>query len=74
MKLNQEIFYLDNDQIEITRDNKCFCTLLHEECLQHHGHKGDPGVTLGTCSAIGERAQVILMWVRALGIENASHQ
>ena len=37
---------------------------LHEECLQHHGHKGDPGVTPGTCGAISERAQVILVWVR----------
>ena len=40
---------------------------LLEECPQHHGHKGDPGVTPGTCGAIGERAQVILVWVRALG-------
>ena len=38
---------------------------LHEECLQHHGHKRDPRVTPGTCGASGERAQVILMWVRA---------
>ena len=38
---------------------------LVEECPQHHGHKGDPGVTLGTCGAIGERTQVILVWVRA---------
>ena len=47
-------------------------TPLHEECPQHHGHKGDPGVTPGTCGAIGERAQVILVWVRAPGIGNAS--
>jgi hypothetical protein len=40
------------------------CAPLHEECLQHQGHKGDPGVTPGTCDAIGERDQVILMWVR----------
>ena len=26
---------------------------LHEDCPKHHGHKGDPGVTLGTCGAIG---------------------
>ena len=38
-----------------------------EECPQHHGHKGDPGVTPGTCGAIGERAQVILVWMRAPG-------
>ena len=43
------------------------CAPLLDECLQHHGHKGDPGVTPGTCGTIGERAQVILVWVRALG-------
>ena len=42
-------------------------------CLKHHGHKGDPGVTPGTCGAGGERAQVILVWVRAPGVGNASH-
>ena len=44
----------------------CRAPLL-EECPQHHGHKGDPGVTPGTCGSIGERAQVILVWVRAPG-------
>ena len=44
----------------------CRAPLL-EECPQHHGHKGDPEVTPGTCGAIGERAQVILVWVRAPG-------
>ena len=44
----------------------CRAALL-EECPQHHGHKGDPGVTPGTCGAIGERAQVILVWLRAPG-------
>ena len=43
------------------------CAPLLEECPQHRGHKGDPGVTPGTCGTIGERAQVILVWVRALG-------
>ena len=39
-----------------------FCRApLLEECPQHHGHKGDPGVTPGTCGTIGERAQVILV-------------
>ena len=42
-------------------------------CPRHHGHKGDPGVTPGTCGAGGERAQVILVWVRAPGVGNASH-
>ena len=43
------------------------------ECSKHHGHKGDPGVTPGTCGTVGERAQVILEWVRAPDIGNASH-
>ena len=43
---------------------------LVEECPQHHGHKRDPGVTSGTCGTISERAQVILVWVRA---PDASH-
>ena len=42
---------------------------LHEECPQRHGHKGDPGVIPGTCGAVGERAQVILVWVRAPTLE-----
>ena len=29
--------------------------------------QGDPGLTPGTCSPVGEKAQVILVWVRALG-------
>ena len=44
----------------------CRAPLL-EECPQHHGHKGDPGVTPGTCGTIGERAQVILVLVRVSG-------
>lgn len=46
---------------------------LHEECLQHHGHKGDPRVKPKTCGVIDERAQVILVWVRPPDIEYASH-
>ena len=49
------------------------CTPLHEEYPQHHGHKGDPGVTPETCGAVGERAQVILVWVGTPGVENASY-
>ena len=30
-------------------------------------------MTFGTCGTIGERAQVILVWLRALGRGNASH-
>jgi hypothetical protein len=46
---------------------------LQKGCPKHQGHKGDPGVTLGTCGAGGEKAQVILVWVRAPGFGNASH-
>jgi hypothetical protein len=46
---------------------------LHKGCPKHHGHKGDPGVTPGTYGANGEKAQVILVWVRAPGVGNASH-
>jgi hypothetical protein len=42
-------------------------------CLKHHGHKEDPAVTPGTCGAGGEKDQVILVWVRAPGVGNASH-
>ena len=35
------------------------------ECPQHHGHKGESRVTPMTCGVIGERAQVILVWLRA---------
>ena len=44
-------------------------TPLHEQCPKHHGHKGDPTVTPITCGAVGERAQVILVWVRARALE-----
>ena len=43
------------------------CAPLLEECPQHHRHKRNPGVMPGTCGTIGERAQVILVWVRAPG-------
>ena len=56
------------------RGGECRAPLL-EECPQHHGHKGDPGVTPGTCGAIGERTQVILVWVRAPSpMETRSHE
>jgi hypothetical protein len=42
-------------------------------CPKHQGHKGDPGVTPGTCGAGGGKAQVILVWVRAPSVGNASH-
>jgi hypothetical protein len=46
---------------------------LHKGCPKHHGHKRHPGVTPETCGAYGEKAQVILVWVRAQGVGNASH-
>ena len=49
------------------------CAPLHEECLKYLEHTWDPGVTPGTCGAIGERAQMILVWVRAQGVGNTSH-
>jgi len=52
----------------ITHNEDACCAPLHKECPQHHGRHGDPGVTPGTCGAIGERDQVILVWVRAMGI------
>ena len=30
-------------------------------------------MTSKTCDAISERVQVILVWVKVLGVENASH-
>ena len=52
--------------------NHCH-TLLHKECLQRHGQKWDLEVTPKTCGGIDEGAQVILVWVRALGIESVSY-
>ena len=36
---------------------------LHIECPQHHGHKGDPVVIPGICGVVGDRAQIILVWL-----------
>ena len=55
--LDDMICYL-KEHFESLKDQLCRAPLL-EECPQHHGHKGDPGVTPGTCGTIGERAQVI---------------
>ena len=48
-------------------------TPLHEECMKHHGHKGKPRVTPNTYGAVGERAQMILVWVMAPGVGIASY-
>ena len=46
---------------------------LHEECPQHHGYKVDPRMMPEIWGTIGERAQMILVWVRAPCIESAFH-
>ena len=46
---------------------------LHEKCPNHHGYKGYIGVIPMICGVVGERAQMIIVWVRALGVGNASH-
>jgi hypothetical protein len=48
----------------LTKKNLPCRAALHKGCPKHHGHKGDPGVTSGTCGADGEKTQVILVWVR----------
>ena len=47
--------------------------LLHKDCPKHHVHKGNPGVPPETCGAVGERAQVILVWMRVRDVGNASY-
>ena len=63
----------DNTLRNASREQGLCRPPFHEECPKHHGHKGDPGVTPETYGAIGERAQVILVWVRAPSVENTSH-
>ena len=46
---------------------------FNEECPQHHGHKGDPKVISGTYGAVGEKAQVIILWLRAPNVGNTSY-
>jgi hypothetical protein len=62
----------DNPVDAIIRDLECRAP-LQKGSPKHQGHKGDPGVTPGTCGAGGEKTQVILVWVRAPGVGNASH-
>ena len=49
------------------------CAPLYEECLQHQMHKEDYGVMPETCGIIGDKIQVNLLWMRALGIGNVSY-
>ena len=63
-KTKKECYYVDNSMCRAP---------LQKGCPTHHGHKGDLRMTPGTCGAGGEKAQVILVWVRTLGVGNASH-
>ena len=54
--------------------NYVYCpTSLHKRCPKYHGHKRDLRATLENCGAAGERAQLILVGMKALGVRNASH-
>ena len=46
---------------------------LHMECPKHQGHKGNSAMILKTCGAVGERAQVILVWMKTWGVEYVFH-
>jgi hypothetical protein len=61
-----------NEGIDSVWWGEC-CAPLQNGCLKHHGHKGNPRVTSKTCGTGGEKTQVILVWVRAPGVGNASH-
>jgi hypothetical protein len=63
---------MDEDEKNLSILQDCRAP-LQNRCPKYHGHKGDPGVTPGTCGADGENDQVILVWVRAPGVGNASH-
>ena len=69
----QKTHFFQTKKVWEAKFGALYCAPLHKECPQHHGHKGDPIVTPGTCDAVGERAQVILVWVKAPGIGNATH-
>ena len=58
----------------VTNGISIYCRApLQAECPKQHEHKEDPRVTPVTCGAIGERAQVILVWMRAPAVGNASY-
>ena len=50
-----------------------YCAFLYEECTKPHGHMGNLGVTPGICGDVGERAQLIMKWVKAPCVRNGSH-
>ena len=51
---------------------KCH-TPFHKECPRPHGPKGDPRVTPKICGTVGERGQVILVWVTPMCVGNVFH-
>ena len=53
-------------------DGGKICSPLHEECAKHRGKKWVPKMTPEIFGVIAERAQVILVWVRAPGVRNAT--
>jgi hypothetical protein len=55
-----------------TSESQCYAP-LHEECPKYHGHKEDLGMTLKICGASGEKAQMILVWVKVPSVGNASN-
>ena len=44
-----------------------------EGWVREGGYKGDHGMATNTCGVVGEKAQVILVWMRAPSVGNASH-
>ena len=44
------------------------------QCSKRHKDNGNPAVTPEACGGVGERAQVIPLWIRAPDIENIFHQ
>ena len=59
--------------LDLQTRRQSYHVTLHMECTKHHGYKGDLRVTPGTCGDVGERAQVILVWVRAPSVGYASY-
>jgi hypothetical protein len=51
----------------------CSGFVLHTS-PNHHRHKRYPEGTPEICGAVGEKGQVILMWVRAPSVGDASHR
>ena len=78
-RLEQYFFGAIKNKAQVASDNALMQHMWLLSCTSPRGvpktpwAQRGPGVTPRTCGAIGERAQVILVWVRALGVGNASH-